>query len=83
MTMTMRARYTLEIKQEAVCLVIGGQSVAAAARALGVMEQTLFNRVEAERQGKFKGTDSKVVSAEQMGIKRLRADGLARTVCRS
>ena len=44
-----RARYTLEFKQEAVRLVHGGQSVAAAARTLGVVEQTLFNWVKAER----------------------------------
>ena len=40
-----RARYTLEFKQEAVRLVEGGQSIAAAARALGVVDQTLFNSV--------------------------------------
>ena len=43
MTKTMRARYTLEFKQEAVRLVEGGQSIAAAARTLGVVEQKLFN----------------------------------------
>ncbi len=36
MTKTARARYTLEFKQEAVRLVEGGQSIAAAARALGI-----------------------------------------------
>ena len=36
MTKTSRARYTLEFKQEAVRLVEGGQSIAAAARTLGV-----------------------------------------------
>jgi transposase len=51
MTKTVRARYTLEFKQEAVRLVTGGQSSAAAARSLGVVEQTLFNWVKAERQG--------------------------------
>jgi transposase len=45
MTKTARARYTLEFKQEAVRLVEGGQSIAAAARTLGVVEQTLFNWV--------------------------------------
>ena len=45
MTKSVRARYTLEFKQEAVQLVIGGQSIAAAARSLGVVEQTLFNWV--------------------------------------
>ncbi len=40
MTKTMRARYTLEFKKEAVRLVEGGQSIAAAARTLGLVEQT-------------------------------------------
>ena len=46
---------TLEFKQEAVRLVEGGQSIAAAARTLGVVEQTLFNWVKAQRQGKLTG----------------------------
>ena len=74
MTKTTRARYTLEFKQEAVRLVEGGQSIAAAARTLGVVEQTLHNWVKAHRQGKLKGADSKPVSAEQMEISRLRAE---------
>jgi transposase len=49
MTKTTRARYTLEFKKEAVRLVQGGQSIAAAARTLGVVEQTLFNWVKAQR----------------------------------
>ncbi len=43
MTKKPRARYTLEFKQEAVRLVQGGQSIAAVSRALGVVDQTLFN----------------------------------------
>ena len=75
MTKTVRARYTLEFKEEAVRLVQGGQSIAAAARSLGVVEQTLFNWVKAQRAGQLKGADSsKVVSAEQMEISRLRAE---------
>ena len=74
MTKTTRARYTLEYKQEAVRLVRGGQSIAAVARTLGVVEQTLFNWVKAHRLGKLKGADSRVVSAEQMEISRLRAE---------
>ena len=69
-----RARYTLEFKQEAVRLVEGGQSIAAAARTLGVVDQTLFNWVKAHRAGKLTGADSQVVSAEQMEISRLRAE---------
>ena len=75
MTKTARARYTLEFKQEAVRLVEAGQSIAAAARTLGVVDQTLYNWVKAQRQGKLQGADSKVkVSAEQMEISRLRAE---------
>jgi transposase len=74
MTKTTRARYTLEFKQEAVRLVEGGQSIAAAARALGVVDQTLFNWVKAKREGKLAGADGKPVSAEQMEIARLRAE---------
>ena len=55
-------------------LVTGGQSIAATARSLGVVEQKLFNWDRADREGKLKGTDSKVVSAEQMQISRLRAE---------
>ena len=46
-TKAVRARYTRKFKQEAVSLVTGGQSIAAAARSLGVVEQTLFNWVKA------------------------------------
>lgn len=73
-TGTVRARYTLEFKQEAVRLVEGGQSIAAVARTLGVVDQTLFNWVKASRAGKLSGADKKPVSAEQMEIARLRAE---------
>lgn len=69
-----RARYTLEFKQEAVRLVESGQSQAAVARTLELVEQTLFNWVKASRQGRLQGADSKPVSAEQMEITRLRAE---------
>ena len=74
MTKTTRARYTLEFKREAVRLVEGGQSIAAAARTLGLVEQTLFNWVKAQRQGTLKGAEGKPVSTEQMEISRLRAE---------
>ena len=70
-----RARYTLEFKQEAVRLVESGQSIAAASRRLGLVEQTLFNWVKAHREGTLKGADSpSKVTAEQMEISRLRAE---------
>jgi len=75
MTKATRAQYTLEFKQEAVRMVESGQSIAAAARSLGVVEQTLFNWVKAQRQGRLQGASSrKAVSAEQMEISRLRAE---------
>src|SRR3954447_12448641 len=42
-----RAQYTVEFKLEAVRLVKAGQSMAAVAATLGVVEQTLYNRVKA------------------------------------
>ena len=39
----LRRRYTLEYKQEAVRLVASGQKVSAAAKSLGIVEQTLAN----------------------------------------
>jgi transposase-like protein len=45
MTKSKRGRYTLEFKQEAARLVESGQSQAAVARSLGVVEQTLGNWV--------------------------------------
>ena len=43
MAKTSRARYTLESKQAALRLVEGGQTIAAVAKTLGVVDQTLFN----------------------------------------
>ena len=70
-----RVRYTLEFKQEAARLVESGQSQAAVARSLGVIEQTLGNWVREQRAGTLKGATSKPkVTAEQMEISRLRAE---------
>jgi len=70
-----RGRYTLEFKQEAVRLVESGQAMAAAARSLGVVEQTLGNWVKAHHAGTLKGVSGKnAVTAEQMEISRLRAE---------
>ena len=74
MTKTSWARYTLEFKQEALKLVDGGQTIAAVARTLGVVDQTLFNWLKTHRQGKLTGAESKPVSTEQMEISRLRAE---------
>src|SRR3982751_1775720 len=71
-----RARYTLEFKREAVRLVESGQSIAAAARKIGIAEQTLFfNWVKAQREGRLSGiASSRSLNAEQMEISRLRAE---------
>jgi transposase len=75
MTKAPRGRHTLEFKQEAVRLVESGQSIAAAARSLGVVEQTLFNWMKAHRAGTLKGAGEKrKVSAEQTEISLLRAE---------
>jgi transposase len=72
MNKTIRAKYTLEFKREAVRLVENGQTIASAGRTLGVVEQTLFNWVKAHKQGLLMGSHSKPVSAEQVEISRLR-----------
>jgi transposase len=75
MTKAKRGRYTLEFKQEAVRLVESGQTMAAAARSLGVVEQTLGNWIKLHRAGTLKGARGRQqVSAEQMEISRLRAE---------
>jgi transposase-like protein len=47
-----RARYTLEFKQEAVRLVRGGEKLSAVARTLGVSAQSLDNWAKAEAAGR-------------------------------
>ncbi|MGJ1550105.1 transposase, partial [Ralstonia solanacearum] len=65
-----RARYTLEFKLEAVRLVKAGQSMAAVGATLGVANQTIYNWVKADREGRLSGADSKPVSPEQMELAR-------------
>jgi transposase len=73
--LTLDALAQLTSDKEAVQLVEGDQSIAAVARTLAVVDYTLFNCVRAQRQGKLRGTGSKIkVSAEQMEISRLRAE---------
>jgi transposase len=75
MTRAPRKSYTLEFKQEAVRLVESGQSLAAAARSLGVIEQTLSNWIKAHKAGKLTAAGSRSqLNAEQMEIRRLRAE---------
>ena len=70
----LRRRYTLEYKQEAVRLVQSGQRVSAAAKSLGIVEQTLANWVKADRLGQLRGLSSEQLSAERMENIRLRAE---------
>ena len=69
-----RRRYTLEYKREAVGLVSSGQRVSAAAKALGIVEQTLANWVKAAKAGQLRGVSRERVSAERMENIRLRAE---------
>ncbi len=55
-------------------LVNTGLTLTAAARSLGMSDQTLFNWVKAHRQGRLTGADTKPVTPEQMEISRLRAE---------
>jgi transposase len=78
MTGLVRARYTLEFKQEAVRLVRGGQTVSCVAKTLGLSDQTLHNWLKAEVVGGLRELTGKAVSAEQMEIAGLKAE-LAKT----
>jgi len=69
-----RARYTLEFKQEAVRLVRGGETLASAARTLGVSAQSLDNWVKAEAAGRLRDVRGKSLTVEQMEITRLKAE---------
>ncbi len=69
-----RARYTLEFKQEAVRLVRGGETLASAARTLGVSAQSVDNWVKAEAAGRLRDVRGKDLTAEQMEIARLKAE---------
>jgi transposase-like protein len=78
MTGFVRARYTLEFKQEAVRLVCGGQSLSSVARGLGVSAQSIDNWVKADAIGSLKDAKGKPANADQMEMTRLRAE-LAKT----
>lgn len=72
MTKSTRACCALDLKQEAVRLDESDQSIAAIARSLGLIGQTLYNWVRAQRQGERKGAGGKLVTAGQKEISRLR-----------
>jgi transposase len=68
--------YTTEFKELAVKRVTDGQAIPAAAKDLGLNEQTLRNWVKASEAGKLKGVGGKVVTPEAMELSRLRAENV-------
>jgi len=69
-----KQEYTPEFKALAVKRVNGGQGIAAVAKDLGLVEQTLRNWVKAAKTGKLNPAGVKVVTPEQMELSRLRAE---------
>ena len=69
-----KQEYTPEFKELAVNRVTAGQTPAAVARELGLIEQTLRNWVKAAKTGKLNGPGTKAVTPEQMEVTRLRAE---------
>jgi transposase len=69
-----RQSYTLEFKELAVNRVKDGQSFSSVAKELGMNEQTLRNWAGASARGALTGSATKIVSAEQMELSRLRAE---------
>ena len=66
--------YTAEFKALAVKRVKAGLTVGAAARELGLIDQTLRNWVKAADAGKLSGADTKPITPEQMELTRARAE---------
>ena len=71
-----RQEYTTEFKELAVKRVKEGLTVGAAAKELGLVEQTLRNWVKAAKSGKLNGVGAKPVTPEQMELSRLRAENV-------
>ena len=69
-----RARYTLEFKQEAVRLVRGGQSASLVARSLGFSSQSVDSCLRVEASGRLRESTAKLINADQIEIARLRAE---------
>jgi len=69
-----KQEYTVEFKQGAVARVNGGQGLAAVAKDLGLIEQTLRNWVNAAKAGKLSAAGGKPVTPEQMELSRVRAE---------
>ena len=73
-----RAQYTQEFKLEAVRQVKAGQAIAVVAKVLGIPKASLSNWVRLSAKGVLSGTGDKpvAVTAEQMELARLRAEGV-------
>jgi transposase len=69
-----KQEYTAEFKALAVKRVKDGLTVGAAARELGLIDQTLRNWVKAADAGKLDGAGTKPVTPEQMELTRARAE---------
>ena len=69
-----KQEYTAEFKELAVKRVRSGQGIAAVARELGLVEQTLRNWVKAAKAGKLNPPETKAITAEQMELSRVRAE---------
>jgi len=71
-----RQQYTSEFKELAVKRVKDGLTAGAAAKELGLIEQTLRNWVKAAAAGRRSGAGAKMVTPEQMELSRLRAENV-------
>ncbi len=71
-----KQEYTAEFKSLAVKRVKDGLTVGAAARELGLIEQTLRNWVKAAAAGTLNGAGVKPVTPEQMELSRVRAENI-------
>lgn len=69
-----KQEYTAEFKELAVKRVKSGETVGAVARDLGLVEQTLRNRVKAAKAGKLHAPGATTVTPEQMELSRVRAE---------
>ena len=69
-----KPEYTAEFKELAVKRVKDGQGIAAVAKDLGLIEQTLRNWVKAAKAGKLNAAGTKKVTLEQMELSRVRAE---------
>ena len=71
-----KQEYTAEFKALAVKRVKDGLTVGAAARELGLIDQTLRHWVKAADAGKLSGAGIRPVTPEQMELSRVRAENI-------